>query len=98
LAQGSSPKVRIIPLLVLHHLDHLIKVCLRMFTITLNEYIDCFETAAESELREKSHRDYRRLQTGKVKPKRTMSVSARRKIAAAQRARWAKVRAQKKAT
>ena len=81
---------------MLHHLDHLIKVCLRMFTITLNEYLDCFETAAKSELREKSYRDYRSLQTGKVKPKRTMSASARRKIAAAQRARGAKVKAQQK--
>jgi hypothetical protein len=67
-----------------------------MFTITLNEYLDCFETAAKSELREKSYRDYRSLQTGKVKPKRTMSASARRKIAAAQRARGAKVKAQQK--
>ena len=32
-------------------------------------------------------------QAGKVKPKRTMSASAHGKIAAAQRARWAKVRA-----
>ena len=31
------------------------------------------------------------------RPKRTLSVAARRRIAAAQRARWAKVRAQKKA-
>jgi len=30
------------------------------------------------------------------KPKRTMSASARRKIAAAQRVRWAKVKAQQK--
>lgn len=30
------------------------------------------------------------------KPRRTMSASARKKIAAAQRARWAKVRAQEK--
>jgi hypothetical protein len=30
--------------------------------------------------------------TGDARPKRTLSVSARRKIAAAQRARWAKVR------
>jgi hypothetical protein len=35
--------------------------------------------------------------TGTPKPKRTMSASARRKIAAAQKARWAKFRAQKKA-
>jgi hypothetical protein len=62
----------------------------------IDEYLDCFETAAKSELREKSYRDYRSLQTGKVKPKRTMSASARRKIAAAQRARWAKVKAQQK--
>ncbi len=32
-----------------------------------------------------------------AKPRRTLSASARRKIAAAQRARWAKVRAAKKA-
>ncbi len=32
-----------------------------------------------------------------AKPRRVMSLSARRRIAAAQRARWAKVRAQKKA-
>ncbi len=32
-----------------------------------------------------------------VKPRRTMSAAARRKIAAAQRARWAKVRKQKAA-
>jgi hypothetical protein len=32
-----------------------------------------------------------------ARPKRTLSVAARRKIAAAQRARWAKVRAAKKA-
>jgi len=34
-------------------------------------------------------------QTGKGKPKRTMSASARRKIAAAQRARWGKVKREK---
>jgi hypothetical protein len=32
------------------------------------------------------------------KPKRTMSAAGRRKIAAAQRARWAKIRKQKKAS
>jgi hypothetical protein len=32
-----------------------------------------------------------------IRPKRILSASARRKIAAAQRARWAKVRAAKKA-
>ncbi len=32
-----------------------------------------------------------------ARPKRTLSAAARRKIAAAQRARWAKVRAAKKA-
>ena len=32
-----------------------------------------------------------------TKPKHTMSASARRKIAAAQKARWAKVRAERKA-
>jgi hypothetical protein len=35
--------------------------------------------------------------TGEEKPKRTLSIAARRKIAAAQRARWAKFRAGKKA-
>ena len=33
---------------------------------------------------------------GKVKPKRSMSASARRKITAAQRARWAKAKAGQK--
>ena len=35
--------------------------------------------------------------TDAPKPKRVLSLGARRRIAAAQRARWAKVRAQKKA-
>jgi len=38
-----------------------------------------------------------RLAPAPYKPKRTMSASARRKIAAAQRARWAKVKKEKKA-
>jgi len=37
-----------------------------------------------------------KLNTGPVRPKRTMSASARRKIAAAQRARWAKLKASHK--
>jgi hypothetical protein len=32
------------------------------------------------------------VKVGRSQPKRTMSIAARRKIAAAQRARWAKVR------
>jgi hypothetical protein len=38
----------------------------------------------------------KKVKAGTVKPKHTMSASARRKIAAAQRARWAKVKAQEK--
>lgn len=34
---------------------------------------------------------------GSVRPKRVLSVAARRRIAAAQRARWAKYKAQKRA-
>jgi len=34
---------------------------------------------------------------GALRPKRVLSVAARRRIAAAQRARWAKYKAQKKA-
>ncbi len=37
------------------------------------------------------------LNGGSRRPRRTLSVAARRRIAAAQRARWAKVRAAKKA-
>jgi hypothetical protein len=35
-------------------------------------------------------------QTGRVKPKRTISAAGRKRIAATQRARWAKVKAQQK--
>jgi hypothetical protein len=38
----------------------------------------------------------KRSSTVKQAPKRTMSAAARKKIAAAQRARWAKIRAGKK--
>jgi hypothetical protein len=34
--------------------------------------------------------------TGTVKPKRTLSMAARRKISAIQKARWAKIKAAKK--
>jgi hypothetical protein len=49
--------------------------------------------AAISALREVSHNG----RVGAVRPKRILSLAARRRIAAAQRARWAKYKAQKKA-
>jgi hypothetical protein len=49
--------------------------------------------AAISALREVSHNG----RAGAVRPKRILSLAARRRIAAAQRARWAKYKAQKKA-
>jgi hypothetical protein len=49
--------------------------------------------AAISALREVGHNG----RGGAVRPKRVLSVAARRRIAAAQRARWAKYKAQKKA-
>jgi len=39
----------------------------------------------------------RASKTSQGRPKRTMSASARRRISAAQKARWAKVKAKKKA-
>jgi hypothetical protein len=50
--------------------------------------------AAISALREVGHNG---RSGGGVRPKRVLSVAARRRIAAAQRARWAKYKAQKKA-
>ena len=49
--------------------------------------------AAISALRIVSHNG----RGGSLRPKRVLSVAARRRIAAAQRARWAKYKAQKKA-
>jgi hypothetical protein len=49
--------------------------------------------AAISALREVSHNG----RGGAARPKRVLSLAARRRIAAAQRARWAKYKAQKKA-
>jgi hypothetical protein len=49
--------------------------------------------AAISALREVSHNG----RGGAVRTKRVLSLAARRRIAAAQRARWAKYKAQKKA-